>query len=96
MVTDDYELIRRMCGARSRYVRDFSYVSARFDPPNDHVGSTINEKKHSELRAILSIGACIIPAYFMRMRTNYLVRDSTREKMFLVWKEVLTSVLLNS
>lgn len=56
LVTSDYEVIRRMCGARSRYVRNEWFVASRFDPPNDHVGSTIDEKRHSELRAKLSIG----------------------------------------
>ena len=93
LVTNDYELIRRMCGARSRYVRDDSFVASRFDPPNDHVGSTINEKKHSDLRAKLSVGVSFCTLIWRGAK--YIAWNSTQEKMFQGWRKVLTSSLWN-
>jgi hypothetical protein len=60
LVTNDYEVVRRICAVRSRYVRDEWFVASRFDPPNDHVASTIDERRHSELRAKLSVGVGLL------------------------------------
>jgi hypothetical protein len=56
LVTNDYEVVRRMNGVRSRYNKDIWYAGVRFDPPNDHLVSMTNEKKHLELRAKMSAG----------------------------------------
>lgn len=51
LVTDDADLLKHISGPRSGWTRSWWYTSNRFDPRQDTVFSTRDEKFHTELKA---------------------------------------------
>ena len=59
LVTDDPALLRHMSAPRSNFTRGEWYKAMKFDTrQDDSVFSTLNEKRHTELRAKLIGGVC--------------------------------------
>lgn len=56
LITSDPALIKRISAARSRYTRSHWYKLTRLDPYDDAMLSTLNEKKHDELKAMTAPG----------------------------------------
>lgn len=56
VVTNDPEVVRRMNGARSTYVRSSWYRSLKMDPYHDSLSSIRDTKAHDKLKAKLSFG----------------------------------------
>ena len=57
--------IRRLSAIRSPYTRGSFYEGSRAVPNKDHILSTMDEKKHKELRRMERPGVCP----FLRSRT---------------------------
>ena len=51
LITDDCDVIRHVAGPRSAWTRSEWYTTNKFDPRQDTVFSTRDEKLHAELRA---------------------------------------------
>src|SRR6266516_3598895 len=58
VLTNDYEVVRRMQGVRSPYTRSDWYIAAKLDPPHENTFSQRDEKIHNSLRAKLAAGVC--------------------------------------
>ncbi|KAH0537755.1 hypothetical protein FGG08_005503 [Glutinoglossum americanum] len=56
LVTDDYEILRRMSAVRSPYTRSDWYDGTSFDHKLDHVFSERNEARHLDLRSRMTSG----------------------------------------
>lgn len=56
LITDDPEIIKRMSGARSKYVRSSWYRAMKLNPYDDSLFSMLNVKEHDKLKATLSFG----------------------------------------
>ncbi|PKS07210.1 hypothetical protein jhhlp_005812 [Lomentospora prolificans] len=56
LLTGDPELLRRINGARSKYVRSTWYMSMKFDPDQDNVLSQLDDDLHNVLRTKMNPG----------------------------------------
>ncbi|KAK0609885.1 pisatin demethylase [Bombardia bombarda] len=56
LVTSEPDLMRQMLTVRTRYKRSKWYYAMRFDPSKDNVLSTIDDAKHTALRAKMAAG----------------------------------------
>lgn len=56
LVTDDPEILKRLSAVRSPYTRSSWYDGMRFEADQGHVFSERNEKRHNELRAMMTAG----------------------------------------
>lgn len=55
-MTSDPDILRRIWGVRSPYVRGAFYDAVRFDPEQDNLASQRDETKHNELKAKMAAG----------------------------------------
>ncbi|KAK4464567.1 putative cytochrome P450 E-class, group IV [Cladorrhinum samala] len=56
LITSDPAVIKRISAARSGYTRSYWYKFTRLDPYDDAMMSTLNEKRHDELRTMTAPG----------------------------------------
>jgi hypothetical protein len=95
VVTNDYEVIRRINAPRTPYVRSDWYLALRMDPPRDNVATMRIESMHHARRAILAAG---VSYRFLHIRLNSRLRLTKRamqsmqgEKIH-IWKRASTTV----
>lgn len=51
LITDDPDLLRKLGAACSRYGRDEWYISSRFNPNQETMGTVLDSKDHGRIRA---------------------------------------------
>jgi hypothetical protein len=88
VIISDTEALRKILGARSRYVRSDFYTAIRFDPSRDNLLTQRNDKLHGALRAKMAAGVSLVETY-RSLRESLTVDDSIQAKKMRILRQAL-------